>query len=227
MTAQSPLIVILFLGYFVLHSFTASLWLKQRVAIRCPALVSWYRLLFNLLATLLALPLAWIAWRYPGELLWQWQGVMFYLMNGMALLALLVLAYSPRLYDMQEFLGFSQLRTKTTEINDLEHFHISPLHRYVRHPWYFLILVILWTRDVSSNQLLIYTLVTLYLFVGSRMEERKLIVYHGKVYEEYRKRVAGLIPLPWKTLSRQQADELIRLYSLKEQAAAPTGSARL
>lgn len=217
MTEQSLPIITLFFAYFAFHSFTASLWLKQHVAHSLPALVPWYRLLFNLLATLLALPLVWIAWRYPGELLWQWQGVMFYLMNGIALIALLALIYSPKLYDMQEFLGLRQLQTKTREVNDLEHFHISPFHRFVRHPWYFLILLILWTRDVSSNQLLIYTLVTLYLFIGSRMEEKKLIVYHGKVYEEYRKRVAGLIPLPWRTLSRQQADELIRTYSLKGQ----------
>lgn len=226
MTRQTLLIITLFLGYFVLHSFTASLWLKQHVARSLPALVPWYRLLFNLLATLLALPLAWIAWRYPGEPLWQWQGIMFYLMNGIALLALLALLYSPRLYDMREFLGLRQLQTKTREVNDLEHFHISPFHRFVRHPWYFLILVILWTRDMSSNQLLIYTLVTLYLFIGSRLEERKLVVYHGEVYKAYRRRVAGLIPLPWKILSRQQADELMHAYSFKVQAAAPTDSAR-
>jgi len=212
MTAQSTLIIVLFLGYFLLHSFTASLWLKRQIARRYPALMPWYRLMFNLSATLLALPLAWIAWRYPGETLWQWQGVMFYLMNGIALLALLTLFYSSRFYDMQEFLGLRQLQTETREVNDLEHFHISPFHRYVRHPWYFLILVILWTRDMSNNQLLIYTLVTLYLFIGSRMEERKLLVYHGRVYEDYRKRVAGLIPLPWKVLSKNEAEELLRKY---------------
>ncbi len=212
MTEQSLPIIILFLAYFALHSFTASLWLKQHIARSLPALMPWYRLLFNLLATLLALPLAWIAWHHPGETLWQWQGVMFYLMNGIALLALLALLYSPRFYDMQEFLGLRQLQTRTREVNDLEHFHISPLHRFVRHPWYFLILLILWTRDMSSNQLLIYSLVTLYLFVGSRMEEKKLIVYHGKVYEEYRKRVAGLIPLPWKILSKHEAKVLIEKY---------------
>jgi protein-S-isoprenylcysteine O-methyltransferase Ste14 len=110
---------------------------------------------------------------------------------------------------MQEFLGVRQLRRGTREINDLEHFHISTFHRFVRHPWYFLILVLLWTRDMSTNQLLIYALVTLYLFIGSRLEERKLIVYHGKVYEKYRKRVAGLIPLPWKILSKEEAIRLV------------------
>lgn len=210
MTAQSPFIIALFLGYFVIHSFTASLWLKQKIANCCPLLVPWYRLLFNLLALLLALPLAWIAWRYPGELLWQWSGFTFYLTNGIALLALLALLYSPKLYDMQEFMGVRQLRANTTEVNDLEHFHISPYHRYVRHPWYFLILVILWTRDMSSNQLLIYTLLTLYLFIGSWLEERKLIVYHGEVYAAYRRRVAGLIPLPWKILSKTDAEQLLK-----------------
>ncbi len=215
MTEQSSLIIILFLGYFILHSFTASLWLKQWIAACCPVVVPWYRLLFNLLATLLAIPLAWIAWRYPGESLWQWQGVMFYLMNGIALLSLLTLVYSSRSYDMQEFLGLRQLQTRTSEVNDMEHFHISTFHRYVRHPWYFLILVILWTRDMSSNQLLIYLLVTLYLFIGSWLEERKLIVYHGEVYEEYRKRVTGLIPLPWKVLSKTDAEELLEKYEQK------------
>jgi protein-S-isoprenylcysteine O-methyltransferase Ste14 len=209
MTEQTPLIIALFLGYFVLHSFTASLWFKRRIAHLCPQFVPWYRALFNLLATLLAIPLAWIAWHYPGEPMWHWQGMMTYLMNGLALLALLALFYSIRLYDMQEFLGLRQLQTRTSEVNDLEHFHISPFHRYMRHPWYFLILLILWTRDMSSNQLLIYALVTLYLFVGSWLEERKLIIYHGEVYEAYRKRVAGLIPLPWKILSKSEAEQLL------------------
>lgn len=212
MTLESILIIALFLGYFIIHSLTASLWLKQIVARYCPKIVPWYRLLFNLLATLLTLPLAWVIWRYPGEPLWHWQGLIFYLMNGLALFALLVLFYSPRLYDMQEFLGLRQLQTRTHEVNELERFHISSFHRYVRHPWYFLILIIIWTRDMSSNQLMIYSLITLYLFIGSRMEERKLIVYHGKVYEEYRRRVAGLIPLPWRILSRVEAEQLLEVH---------------
>jgi len=217
MSQESLIISAIFLAYFVLHSLTASLWMKQKVARCCPALIPWYRLLFNLLATLLALPLAWIAWHYPGEPLWHWQGIAFYLANGLALAALLALLISPQLYDMQEFLGLRQLQSKTTAIHDLEHFHISPFHRYVRHPWYFLILLILWTRDMHSNQLLIYTLVTLYLFIGSRLEERKLIAYHGEAYREYRKRVAGLAPLPWKILSKADTAALLAKYNQRSE----------
>lgn len=212
MKQETLLIVVVFLGYFALHSLTASLWLKQLIARCCPAATPYYRLGFNLLASLTALPLIYLAWRFPGEPLWHWQGVAFYLVNIVALLAVIALVYSIRLYDMSEFMGLRQVRGQISDVNDQENFRISPFHRYVRHPWYFLILVIIWTRDLSTNQLLIYCLVTLYLIIGSRLEERKLIAYHGEVYREYSKRVAGLFPLPWKLLSENEAKRLLRKH---------------
>jgi len=212
MTQEATLIIAVFIGYFVLHSLTASLWMKQRVARCCPAVMPYYRLAFNLLATITALPLIYLAWRYPGASIWQWEGAAFYIVNTIALLALIALLYSIRLYDMSEFMGLRQAGGQVKEVHDQEHFHLSPFHRFVRHPWYFLILVLIWTRDLSANQLLIYSLVTLYLLVGSRLEERKLIAYHGNVYREYRKRVAGLFPLPWKILSRHQAEQLLQKH---------------
>lgn len=212
MQNEHLLIISTFTAYFALHSLLASLWLKQRVARCCPGLLPYYRLGYNLLAVVLAVPLLYLLWRYPGEPLWQWQGFGGYLADGLGLIALIVLLYSLRLYDMGEFLGLRQARGKVHQIRDMEHFQISPLHRYVRHPWYFLILVIIWSRDMASNQLLIYLLVTLYLVIGSRLEERKLIVYHGEVYRDYRRHVAGLIPLPWKILSPSQAKALLARY---------------
>lgn len=212
MSQELLIIVALFLGYFFIHSLTASLWMKRLVERRYPGLVPYYRLLYNLLATLLALPLLYVAWRFPGEPLWRWEGAAWYLLNALALLAGIALVYSLTLYDMREFMGLRQVTSGSREVGDMQRFTISPLHRYVRHPWYFLILVILWTREMSSTQLLIYLLLTLYLALGSRLEERKLIASHGPVYAAYRKRVPGLFPLPWRYLTAQQARQLLQQY---------------
>ncbi len=212
MLSSELLIVTLFIGYFVIHSLTASLWLKRWVATHIAGLTPYYRLFFNALALLLAIPLIIVVWRYPGTPLWQFSGGAFYLTNGLALLAIVAFIYSLRMYDMAEFWGLRQLRQRVTEVTDMEQFKISSFHRFVRHPWYTMILVILWTRDMSTTQLLTYSLVTLYLLIGSRMEERKLIEYHGNVYQRYRQRVPGLIPLPWKYLSRQEAAQLLATY---------------
>ena len=213
MSEASLIIILLFTLYFVLHSLLASLWVKQHVATCCPGLVPYYRLLFNGVALLLVLPLLYVIWRYPGETLWQWQGLGFYLTSALALGAVGLFIYSLSLYDMHEFLGLRQIAEHSAQVRDQEHLKISPLHRFVRHPWYFIILVLIWTRDLTTTQLLTYSLVTLYLVVGSRLEERKLIAYHGEVYAHYRKRVPGLIPLPWKFLRKDEARALMGEYA--------------
>lgn len=207
------IIITLFIAYFVIHSLTASLWLKQWVAMRHPALVPYYRLLFNALSLLLAIPLVVVVLLYPGEPLWQWHGIGFYVANGLALLAVIAFFYSLKMYDMAEFWGMRQLQERVKEVKDMEQFKISVFHRFVRHPWYTMILVIIWSRDMSTSQLLTYSLVTLYLVIGSMMEERKLIAYHGEVYRRYRQQVPGLVPLPWRYLNRAEAEQLLAQQS--------------
>ena len=149
---------------------------------------------------------------FPGATLWSWHGLGFYLTTAMALMALIGFLYSLTHYDLAEFWGTRQLREGNSSVYDQENFHISPFHRYVRHPWYFFALVLIWTRDVSTVQLLVYSLVTAYFVIGSKIEEQKLIAYHGDVYKKYQQKVAGVIPLPWKILSAEQAQKLLHEY---------------
>ena len=203
------LLAICWIGYFALHSALASLAAKRRVAAAWPQLMPYYRLAFNLLASLLILPILWLTYHDPWPTLWRWQGAAAWLSNGLALSALFGFWLSLRSYDMQEFLGLRQLQRNNRKVEDQEHFHLSPFHRYVRHPWYFFGLVLVWTRDMNEATLLSGVFITLYFAIGSRMEERKLLVYHGDAYRRYMARIPGLIPLPWKSLSAMEAKALV------------------
>jgi len=206
------IVIVVFLSYFVLHSLAASIAMKQWVAGRWPRLMPWYRLIFNALAIILLIPLLIVMFLFPGESLWRWHGVGFYLTSALALMAIIAFFYSLKHYDLSEFWGTRQLKEANNSVHDQENFHISPFHRYVRHPWYFFSLLIIWTRDVSSVQLLVYSLVTAYFIFGSMLEEQKLIAYHGEVYKKYQQKVAGVFPLPWKILTAEQAQELLDEY---------------
>jgi steroid 5-alpha reductase family enzyme len=195
-------------GYFALHSLMASLSVKHRIANHFPDAMPYYRLTYNIIATLTLLPILWLSYRNPGTPLWQWQGAAAWLANGLSLAALGCFWLSLKYYDMQEFLGFRQVRFQVRKVEDQEHFHLSAFHRYVRHPWYFFALILIWTRDMNASTLLSSVMMTLYFIIGSRLEERKLLDYHGDVYRNYMARVPGLIPLPWKCMSNAEARAL-------------------
>ena len=207
--ASLALLLLAWLVYFALHSVLASLTVKTWVAAHRPGLMPLYRLAFNAIASLGLLPIVWLLYRHPGPLLWAWSGIWAWLGNGLALAAVTGFFHTLRDYDTGEFLGVRQWRNGTRTVADQESFHLSPAHRFVRHPWYFFSLVILWTRDMSAAMLLTALIITAYLVVGSRLEEKKLIAYHGERYRRYMRKVAGLVPLPWKTISKAQAIALV------------------
>ncbi len=200
-------IAIAWLGYFALHSLLASSAAKAWVARRWPHLMPGYRAAFNLIAILALLPVLWLVYAQPSHWFWQWQGLLAWLANGLALAALLCFVASTRAYDMGEFLGLRQLKEHGSDDNQT--FTLSFFHRYVRHPWYCFGLVLIWTRDMNQPLLVSAVAITLYFIVGSRLEERKLVARYGEKYRRYMARVPGLVPVPWRHLSAREADALV------------------
>lgn len=201
-------LVAAWLVYFAVHSVLASLPVKRRVAARWPGFMPAYRLVFNALALLLLLPIFWMMAANPWPLVWQWQGMGKAAASTLSVLALSGFIWSLRYYDLQEFLGLRQWRGQITAPEDQEHLQISPLHRFVRHPWYFFAMVLLWARDMNLAQFITTVMASIYFTAGARLEERKLLVYYGERYRNYMRRVPGLFPLPWKFITAAEADKI-------------------
>jgi len=214
------LIFLAWLFYGLAHSLLASLAFKGWVALRMPSAMPYYRIGFNLLAILLLLLPLWLTARSPGEALWHWPA---WIAWPALVLALLGFLWSMRWYDSGEFLGLSQLRRQAQETHDSGALTLSPLHRHVRHPWYALGLLLLWTRDLNAAWLLTMLVLTAYIWIGSRLEEGKLLALYGEAYRRYRERVPALIPWPGRSLSPEEARELEALAALHQKAAG-TGS---
>lgn len=201
--------------YCALHSFLASLRFKRRVELHAPRISRRYRLLYNLLATALLAPLLVATELAADDWLWRWQGGLAWLSHGATLLVVIGFLWSSRAYDMRDFLGLPATTPSRPR------FGLSPLHRFVRHPWYFLGLVWLWTRDMDSARLVAAVIVSVYLWLGSRLEEGKLEDELGRVYAEYRRRVPGLLPRPWRYLHRAEFDALRRAAAAEFSANRP------
>ena len=70
-------------------------------------------------------------------------------------------------------------------------------YRWVRHPLYFFSLLLIWASpDLSSDRLLFNVLWTSWIVLGSCLEERDLLAEFGERYRGYQKTVPML--LPWR-----------------------------
>ena len=196
--------------YFAVHSLLASLRLKAWAAAHVPAVMPWFRLIYNLIAVLGLLPIFYLLLFCPTPIVWAWHGFAAWLANALALAALFGVWTTLSHYDSGEFFGFNQWRSRRQDIADREAFHLSPFHRHVRHPWYFCSLILIWTRDMNAAMLLSAVLASVYFIVGSHLEEKKLLVFHGDVYRCYMEKVPGLLPWPGKSLTAAAAEQLGR-----------------
>lgn len=112
------------------------------------------------------------------------------------------------------FIGWTVLFVSTWLINHFELFGLQqawfhgreraapspklrqPLfYRYVRHPLYLGFILAFWaTPHMTYSHLLFAGGMTVYILIGIAHEERDLVSYFGRDYEEYRGRVGMLIP---------------------------------
>jgi protein-S-isoprenylcysteine O-methyltransferase Ste14 len=69
------------------------------------------------------------------------------------------------------------------------------LYRFVRHPLYLGFFLAFWSApQMTAGHLLLAIGMSVYMLIAIQYEERDLIAFHGRDYEDYRSRVGMLMP---------------------------------
>jgi protein-S-isoprenylcysteine O-methyltransferase Ste14 len=99
-------------------------------------------------------------------------------------------------YDFLSFWGIRQILNykKNEKANPTEKFKKSGLLGITRHPMYFALIIYLWCQTFRMVDILINTVLTLYILIGTRLEENKLVMEFGDLYIKYQQEVPMLIP---------------------------------
>lgn len=185
-----------------LHSVTASLkakaigeqWLGKRTS------EGFYRLVYNLLAGVTFLPVMATVALLPAQPLYTLPGVVLPVTGLLQLAATLMVMVVLVQVDLPRFLGLRQLSRwlqGQPDPRDTPRLNTAGVYGWVRHPLYFFSLVLLWLTPVMTTNVLAFNLgATLYFWVGSIYEERKLVAEFGEVYRQHQRRVPRLLPWP-------------------------------
>ena len=133
-------------------------------------------------------PVPWIFVSVSGP--WRW------LLRGLFAAAVLGCVWGVRALGSFDAFGVRPLRANISgqTIRDLP-LTIRGPYRWVRHPLYSFVLVMLWCYpDLTADRLLLNSAMTIWVIVGTVFEERDLTGLFGEPYREYQRKVPMLIP---------------------------------
>ena len=139
-------------------------------------------------------------------LFWQWQpllGVIWNVRNSIAAPVLRIVFFagwaivlvSTFLINHFDLFGLRQVYLYQ-KYKDLG-FRTPGFYRFVRHPIMVGFMIAFWaTPRMTVGHLVFAIATTTYILIAIQIEERDLRSIHGETYEEYRRQVSMLLPLP-------------------------------
>ncbi len=186
---------LLCLAFFVQHSGMIRRSAKLRLAKRIPS--SCHPALDSIASGTCVVALV-LAWQPTTSFLFHLQGPARGLSAAIALLA--VAGFVWGVHSLRGFDPFGTLPLKAalrgTTVPSSPFVARGP-YRYVRHPLYLFMLLLIWsTPRFSTDQLLFNVLWTAWIIVGTRLEERDLLLDFGQTYRQYQASVPMLLPSP-------------------------------
>jgi protein-S-isoprenylcysteine O-methyltransferase Ste14 len=99
-------------------------------------------------------------------------------------------------YDSLSFFGIRQTLDfgKTKGTDPSVNIKNNGLLGIIRHPMYFALIIYLWCQTFRVSDIVVNTVLTLYILIGTRLEENKLVMEFGDPYIKYQHEVPMLIP---------------------------------
>ncbi len=100
---------------------------------------------------------------------------------------------------MLQFLGLRQIIMGTSQsvLTETGKLETTGILGITRHPWYLGTIMLIWARGLDVSALITNVTITIYLIVGTFLEEGKLLIEYGEEYREYQKKVSMLIPFKY------------------------------
>jgi len=184
-----------------MHSFLISPFMIRYMQTRFPGSDSWYRLFYNSFSlTTLAVPLYCMLAIKSGPV-FSWEGIMQIPRFILLLSALILFREGARKYDLGFFLGIKQLKAGggNTLLSDGEMFAPTGIFGIIRHPWYAGSLLLVWSglAVYTASSVITASILSIYLVLGTFLEERKILVEYGESYRNYQRDVSMLFPWKW------------------------------
>lgn len=194
-------LILLFALYGFIHSVIASKKVKIIFRNTFGKLIAFYRLAFNIFS-LIGLYFIWDLAPHPSLQIYKLPPPLDYLVLIPQFIALIGIIWCFKYVCFKEFVGLNQIdrylknEYSETELDENYTLRIEGPYKFSRHPIYFFSIVILLFRaEMDLFYLTMFLSFTLYFYIGSYYEEKKMVRMFGDEYTEYQNKVPRIFPI--------------------------------
>ena len=191
------LIASLWIGYCALHSYLISIGFTNLMTRLLKSYYAFYRLFYVLLSLILLIPLIKYTGRVDTRTIltfgYPWSIVRYALVASALVIFFWAFFFN---YDSLSFFGIRQILNfgKMKKADSSGILKRNGLLGIVRHPMYFALILYLWCQPFKVMDILVNAILTIYVVIGTILEEKKLVLEFGDAYKEYQREVPMVIP---------------------------------
>jgi methanethiol S-methyltransferase len=203
------ILAILWITFCVLHSSLISITFTRFLRHKSGDYYRYHRLVYNIFSIVILIPVVIYSLSIKQEPFFAWNGYLLPVKYLLLFTGILFFVMGAKHYSAAQFIGSAQIKdgTKHILLNKSGKLSSSGILGVVRHPFYAGTFPLLWSNDLDITALIINIILSIYVLIGTLLEERKLIAEFGDAYRKYQQKVSMLFPLKW-------IEEKLRLKSI-------------
>jgi methanethiol S-methyltransferase len=191
------LIALMWTGYCLLHSFLISIRFTDLITRLLKNYYAFYRIFFVSISVILLIPLINYTDKLDNNIIITYEpflnAVRYALISGSLLMFFWAFFFN---YDSLSFFGIRQVLNfgKIRKVNPSEEVKKIGLLGIIRHPMYLSLLIYLWCQVFTVSNIIVNIILTIYIIIATRLEEKKLLLEFGDAYVKYQQEVPMFIP---------------------------------
>ncbi len=195
------ILALLWFLWCVLHSWMISSKTTQYLKLHLGSGFRFYRLFYNIVSLLTFFAVMYYGSSIQTNVLFKW-GVIFNILRFFLLLTAGFVFYSgAKHYSMPQFIGIQQIRSGKVQaaLSNEGSLNRSGILSIVRHPWYLGAFILIWSGygEFYISTAVTNVILSVYLILGSVLEERKLLKEFKEEYRKYQEEVSMIFPFKY------------------------------
>jgi protein-S-isoprenylcysteine O-methyltransferase Ste14 len=193
------ILAVLWIMFCILHSGLISTIFTDFIKRKLGDNYRYYRLFYNIFAFATLLPVVIYSLSIRQEPFFVWAGYLKLVQYLLLITGFLCFVMGAQRYSFSQLSGLAQIREGTNNklVNKTGKLSCRGILGVVRHPFYAGIYPLLWSSNLDITVLIINIILSVYVLIGTLLEESKLILEFGDAYREYQRRVSMLFPFHW------------------------------